>query len=166
MGSVRAKALGMWIVLVACGEAPADEELVTRHGELTVHSVVDSRLIASEVYRGDDLVALASADDEAVVVTWLGTGVEAEADKRGDDDPRDDLEAHHEEIASVCAGLEVVVPQEEFRNAPACGWLPFIGASANACIFSFCDDGCFALDCGPGPGGGGELHYIASSCGV
>ena len=142
-----------------------------RDGVYTVQSEVEADAIASEIFRDGVLVAVASLDGDAGVVTLVESGKEMVAPRPEGYDPRAELERWEADVANMSTALELSEARPEadevtFRMAEECGAYLWEGSNGSVCAYSWCGSSCWAFDCGPGWDGGGEIHVISSACGV
>ena len=135
-----------------------------RDGVYTVQSEVVADVIDSEVYRDGVLVAVATLDADANVVTLVESGKEMVAAPPEGYDPRAELEQYHRTVSSMSTALELTEASDtSFRSI--CPYIMFDGADGSVCAVSWCSDGsdCIAMDCGPNIWGSGEI-LIMSGC--
>ena len=150
----------------AVDQAPSPDR-DPRQGVYTVRSEVEDETISSEVHRDDVLVAVATLDADAAVLTLVESGKELVSAPPEDYDPYAELSRYESVVAGLSQALELLEAEadgSQLRMADDCDYFMVDGGGGSVCAFSWCGDSCWAYDCGPGAGGYPEVH-TSQGCG-
>jgi hypothetical protein len=152
------------LAVAACdASSTGDRQASTsRHGAFTLSSLVDGEVINTEIHRDGELVAIASTDEEQLVISWFSGDLELSSEPPADYAPAGDISRYHAMIADVGATLEPDAGEVEFRVAGCGAEAGYI--EGHYCVHSWCSGGCEAIDCGPSSTSTFEMHFISDAC--